>query len=383
MAAVARDWWKNAICYMIDVADFCDGNGDGIGDLTGLNTRLAYLKELGVDIVILSSLSGGVNSQEDIETKYGTMQDLDRLVAKGRRLGIRFVITVSVSKETTYDYLSEVIKFWFKKGLVGFNFNFTDTSINLESYHELIQGLNTNIFSKHHRWVSLARPMKLTIEEAKSFTDEMRQELDMVMPLNIIEPDMRSMKLLRKKPDLRKLADSLDSWQSNLGWPANYFEYDCNRRCVDSLFDTEKLLYQRASLIAGLTASLTGTPFIYAGQEAGLRNGQTCMSMADQINAQDEDTESLLSFFKSVMDFRKNSEALSIGNYRRVAAPRDIYVFTRESENERLYIYANLTPYNRLTELFGDRLVFSNYGYSEEDALYMRPYEFRIIKSNF
>ncbi len=53
---VRRAWWKEAIVYQVYPASFCDSNGDGIGDLKGLTSKLDYLKDLGVDVVWLSPI---------------------------------------------------------------------------------------------------------------------------------------------------------------------------------------------------------------------------------------------------------------------------------------------------------------------------------------
>ena len=51
-----KKWWHDKVAYQIYPKSFCDGNGDGIGDLQGIISRLDYLKELGVDIVWLSPI---------------------------------------------------------------------------------------------------------------------------------------------------------------------------------------------------------------------------------------------------------------------------------------------------------------------------------------
>ena len=51
-----RAWWKEAIVYQVYPASFCDSNGDGIGDMKGLTSKLDYLKDLGVDVVWLSPI---------------------------------------------------------------------------------------------------------------------------------------------------------------------------------------------------------------------------------------------------------------------------------------------------------------------------------------
>ena len=49
-----KAWWKEAIVYQIYPRSFCDSNGDGIGDLNGITSKLDYLKELGIDVIWLS-----------------------------------------------------------------------------------------------------------------------------------------------------------------------------------------------------------------------------------------------------------------------------------------------------------------------------------------
>ena len=53
---LVRAWWKEAIIYQIYPSSFCDGNGDGIGDLAGIHSKLDYLKDLGVDVLWLSPI---------------------------------------------------------------------------------------------------------------------------------------------------------------------------------------------------------------------------------------------------------------------------------------------------------------------------------------
>ena len=83
-----------------------------------------------------------------------------------------------------------------------------------------------------------------------------------------------------------------------------------------------------------------------------------------------------------MIEFRKNSEALQDGNYRRVASPSDVFIFTRESTHERLYIYCNLSSFNKAVEFYGDNIIFSNYEEAERENFFLKPYEFRIVVAN-
>ncbi|MCU1634109.1 MAG: glycosidase, partial [Micrococcaceae bacterium] len=79
------DWWRQAAVYQIYPRSFADSNGDGIGDLKGITSRIPYLKALGVDAVWLSPFypsalaDGGydVDDYRDVDPKLGTLEDFD------------------------------------------------------------------------------------------------------------------------------------------------------------------------------------------------------------------------------------------------------------------------------------------------------------------
>ena len=98
-------WWKNAVVYQIYPRSFCDSNGDGIGDLNGITSRLDYLKKLGVDILWLSPVyqSPGDDNGYDISDyrainpEFGTMEDFDRMLSEAHARGIRIVMDLVVN----------------------------------------------------------------------------------------------------------------------------------------------------------------------------------------------------------------------------------------------------------------------------------------------
>ena len=98
-------WWKDAVVYQIYPRSFCDSNGDGIGDLNGITSRLDYLKKLGVDILWLSPVyqSPGDDNGYDISDyrainpEFGTMEDFDRMLSEAHARGIRIVMDLVVN----------------------------------------------------------------------------------------------------------------------------------------------------------------------------------------------------------------------------------------------------------------------------------------------
>ncbi len=93
-------WWQSAIVYQIYPWSFQDSNGDGIGDLPGIINRLDYLNgsadSLGVDAIWLSPIYPSpmhdfgydVSDYCDIDPRFGTLADFDRLTAEAHRRGI-------------------------------------------------------------------------------------------------------------------------------------------------------------------------------------------------------------------------------------------------------------------------------------------------------
>lgn len=98
-------WWKEAIVYQIYPRSFCDSNGDGIGDLNGITSKLDYLKELGIDVIWLSPVYKSPNDDngydisdyEAIMTEFGTMDDFDKMLSEAHRRGIKIVMDLVVN----------------------------------------------------------------------------------------------------------------------------------------------------------------------------------------------------------------------------------------------------------------------------------------------
>ncbi len=100
-----RMWWKEAVVYQIYPRSFMDSNGDGIGDLNGITSRLDYLKELGVDVIWLSPIYQSPNDDngydisdyQAIMQEFGTMEDFDRMIAGIHERGMRLVMDLVVN----------------------------------------------------------------------------------------------------------------------------------------------------------------------------------------------------------------------------------------------------------------------------------------------
>lgn len=113
-----RKWWHDKVAYQIYPKSFLDTNGDGIGDLKGIISKLDYLKELGIDIIWLSPVyeSPFVDQGYDISDYYkiaeqfGTMDDFDTLVAEMKKHGMHLIMDLVV------NHCSDKHE-WFQKAL--------------------------------------------------------------------------------------------------------------------------------------------------------------------------------------------------------------------------------------------------------------------------
>jgi len=99
-SASGRDWWKNAVIYEVYPRSFQDTNGDGIGDLNGIISRLDYLQSLGVDAIWLTPIYPSpnydfgydVSDYLNVNPEYGTLADFDRLMSEANKRHIRVIM---------------------------------------------------------------------------------------------------------------------------------------------------------------------------------------------------------------------------------------------------------------------------------------------------
>ena len=104
-APIREAWWKESVFYQIYPRSFADSDGDGVGDIPGITARLDHLQDLGVDAIWLCPVYDSPNDDNGydirdyraIQAEFGTMADLDHLIAEVHRRGMRLVMDLVVN----------------------------------------------------------------------------------------------------------------------------------------------------------------------------------------------------------------------------------------------------------------------------------------------
>ena len=95
-------WWRSAVIYQVYIRSFADGDGDGIGDIPGLRSRLPYLADLGIDALWINpwypspmkDAGYDVSDFRAIEPLFGTLADAEAMIAEAHDLGLRVLLDI-------------------------------------------------------------------------------------------------------------------------------------------------------------------------------------------------------------------------------------------------------------------------------------------------
>ena len=112
-------WWQNEIVYQIYPRSFCDSNGDGIGDLKGITSKLDYLKNLGVTMLWIcpcyeSPMADNgydISDYKKIADEFGTMEDMDELINEAKKRDIKIIIDLVINHTSDeHKWFQEALK---------------------------------------------------------------------------------------------------------------------------------------------------------------------------------------------------------------------------------------------------------------------------------
>jgi oligo-1,6-glucosidase len=313
--------------------------------------------------------------------------------------------------------------------------------LSQDGAHKILKHLRKNVLSKYDCF-TVGETVFVTPEMGHELCDREREELDMIFSFEHMETDQYIVKWFRRKFHPARFAKKLAVWQNELEWNANYFENHDQPRSVSRFANDTVFHRASAKMLGLLLLSLRGTPFIYQGQEIGMTNfdykgmsqirdieslhvydflrskhlpkwlcwrmvqksgrdnARTPMQWSKETNAgftngtpwidvnqnytrinyadQLEDPNSILHFYRKMIAFRKENEALRTGEFQLIKATRRLFVFMRVCPSEALTVLINFSP-KPMRYMKTGKVVMSTTGRSDYDG-YMSGHEALILR---
>ena len=306
-----------------------------------------------------------------------------------------------------------------------------------DGMHEILKRLRNEVLSLYDTF-TVGETVFVTPKEANDLIYPEKTELDMVFSFAHMETDQINNKWFRTKFKPKKFIKVISKWQNEVYWNANYFENHDQQRIV-SRFANEKYRLYSAKMFATMLIGLKGTPYIYQGQEIGMTNGDfkdmsefrdvetfnvyklakkigipkklrfkmmlkssrdnnrtpmqwdstggfshgipwlkqnkntASINVLDQLNKED----SILNYYIKMIELRKTYKALIYGDFKFISMKRDVFVFARTYEKQKMIIICNMTDKNRkFNATFSKgKLIIAN-TYATKNIL--KPYEARL-----
>lgn len=369
-----KTWWKETVGYQIYPRSFSDFNGDGIGDIKGIISKLDYLKDLGIDVIWVCPMYKSPNDDngydisdyEDIMDEFGTMEDFDLLLDEVHKRGMKLIIDLvvnhtsdehewfiesrssknnpkrdwyvwkpandgkepnnweSIFKGSAWEYdektdeyflhlfskrqpdlnwenpemrqeVYKMINWWLDKGVDGFrvdaishlkkdqtfedlpnpnNHDYVesfDKHMNYEGIHEFLEELNENTFSKYDI-MTVGEANGVSAEDAHLWVGEKDGKFNMVFQFEHLELWDQ---VEGQEFSVKELKQALSKWQYNLhdvGWNALFIENHDIPRVISTLGNDSEFRKECAKAFGLMYFMQQGTPFIYQGQEIGMKN---------------------------------------------------------------------------------------------------------------
>lgn len=551
-------WYKESVFYQIYPRSFKDSNGDGIGDIRGVISKIDYLADLGIDAIWFSPLYASPNADygydisdyTTINPEYGTMDDFDEMLSLLHKRGIKVIMDLVInhtsdkhawfmesrsSKDNPYrdfyywrdgrgkdgkkppnnwtsfflgrawkydettkqwylhlfdenqpdlnyfnpkvmEEIRKILRFWLDKGVDGFrcdvitllsktpglpNGKLSIALTGSEHYmdgprmEELLGQIQEVL--KQYDAFTVGESVFIDVPKALRYTNENNPLLDTVFAFDHVSADNYfGVKQLVKPFSLKQLKKCFTSWQHGLygkAWNTLYFENHDQARIVGRYCSATEHRIEGAKMLATVLMTLSGTPFIYQGQEfgttspkmrdindyqdvesirsynllkkvfgkrkamknvaycsrdnarvpmqwnnspnAGFTDGETTWLKVNPtyttINAQaaEEDPNSVLHYYKKLIDLRKSDKSFIYGTYEDIMPKnKRILCYQRKSEYGELVVVANFSLSSTKLKLPQQLLdgnfvqVTSNYNDSIQTLqnTVLRPYEAIIFK---
>ena len=142
----------------------------------------------------------------------------------------------------------------------------------------------------------------------------------------------------------------------------------------------------RWSLIRKTSRDHARTPMQWTGAElGGFTTGKPWLAVNPNcsfinVAAEEERADGVLSFYQEMIRLRKSRNALQWGDYRKLSSPKDVYIFEREAEDEKVTVLCNMSRKEKRIDPVDGEILIGNYG--DENGAVLKPYEFRVVKTS-
>lgn len=380
-------WWKNATVYQIWPASYKDSNGDGIGDIPGIISTLDYVKNLGVDVIWLSpaydspqeDMGYDISDYESVYPKYGTMEDMDKLIDEIHKRGMRLILDLvinhtssehqwfkesrssktnpkrdwyiwqppkydeagnrhppnnwsSVFSESAWEWdegsqeyylhyfvvgqpdlnweneetrkaiYKSAMTFWFEKGIDGFRIDtagmyskqptfedapivFPDRDIqpagqytnNGPRIHEFHKEMFSQVTSKYDA-MTVGEVGHCSKEDKLKYVSAKEGEMNMMFLFDLVDlgsaPNDKFNYIGYDLVDLKKAVENMSSFiKGTDAWSTVFTENHDQARSISRFGnDSPEFRFKSGKMLATMLSTLTGTIFLYQGQEFGMIN---------------------------------------------------------------------------------------------------------------
>lgn len=313
-----------------------------------------------------------------------------------------------------------------------------------EGMHQILKRLRSEVLASYDS-MTVGETVLVNTKQANDLILPERHELDMVFGFEHMETDQINNKWFRTRFKPQKFIRTLIKWQNQVYWNANYLENHDQQRSV-SRFGNDKVYHREsAKMLALLNLTLKGTPYIYQGEEIGMTNGdftsldeyrdvethriialakklhfpqwfqqrmlrlssrdhaRTPMQWTSEggfttgdpwikvnrnttfinVEKQNIEEDSILSFYRKLITLRKNNQALSRGSFEAIYAKRGVFIFRRKDATQSWVTVINMTAKKKRIGLFIDgEVILSNLHANQIIESKLQPYEARLIKEN-
>jgi oligo-1,6-glucosidase len=423
MTIRTRPWWKDSTVYQIYPSSFFDSNGDGLGDIPGIVSKISYLASLGVDVIWLSPMYDSpqhdmgydISNYEAVYPPYGTVADIETLISACHSRGMKFILDLVVNHtsdehawfqesrrskdnpkrdwyiwrpakyaedgtrmppnnwrsffsgsawawdESSQEYYlhlfatqqpdlnwenpatrqaiyDSAMRFWLDKGVDGFRVDtvnmyskgtelpdapIIDEGIfeqpasglfcNGPRMHEFLREMNTEVLNKYDTMTVGELPHTPDPAHVLRYVGSGDKQLDMVFQFDIVDLGIgRTHKYEYEGYALSELKSVVSKWQQFIegsdGWTTAFCENHDQGRSVSRFgSDAPEFRERSAKMLALMMCALTGTLFVYQGQEIGMINAPKEWPISDY-----KDIESI-NYYNSVAE-RTDNDSKALGH---------------------------------------------------------------------